>query len=125
METLVGFMVPVAVILVVIVGFFLVLRSVFALYVKVPPNKAAIFYGRKSKTGGGQIIGAKVVSGGGKFRIPLVEAVGWLDLSTMSMDLEVKEIPNTHGVPVSIKGVANVKIKSDDVSLAAAAEPFL
>ncbi|MBI4120175.1 MAG: flotillin family protein, partial [Parcubacteria group bacterium] len=125
MDTLTGFMVPVAVILVVIVGFFLVLRSVFSLYVKVPPNKAAIFYGRKSKTEGGQLIGAKVVSGGGKFRIPLVEAVEWLDLSTMSMDLEVKDIPNTHGVPVSIKGVANVKIKSDDVSLASAAERFL
>lgn len=119
------FIVPAAVILVVVVGFFLVLKSVFKLYVKVPPNKAAIFYGRKSKTDGGQLIGAKVVSGGGKFRIPLIEAVEWLDLSTMSMDLEVKDIPNIHGVPVSIKGVANVKIKSDDVSLAAAAERFL
>ncbi len=46
-------------------------------------------------------------------------------MSTMSMDLEVKDIPNFHGVPVSIKGVANVKIRSDDVSLAAAAERFL
>lgn len=118
-------LVPVITIVVIVVAVFLVLRSVFALYVKVSPNKAAVFYGRKSRTTEGKITGAKIVSGGGKFRVPLIEAVSWLDLGSIPIDLKVDNIPNIDGVAITVLGVATVKIKSEEAALAAAAERFL
>lgn len=94
-------------------------------YVKVPPNKVAIFYGRKTKTKDGKVTGFKVVTGGAKFKIPLLENVTWLDLNVYSINLDVQSAPNKDGVPVNLSGVANVKIMSDEASLMAAAERFL
>ena len=94
-------------------------------YIKVPPNRVAIFYGRKSKTADGSITGFKVVTGGAKFKIPILESITWLDLNVYSIDLDVKGAPNKDGVPVNLQGVANVKIMSDEGSLMAAAERFL
>lgn len=94
-------------------------------YIKVPPNKVAVFYGRKYKTKDGQEVGFRVVTGGAKFKIPILESVQYLDLSVFSLDLEVKKAPNKDGVEVNLKGVANVKILSDEAALMAACERFL
>lgn len=94
-------------------------------YIKVPPNKVAVFYGRKSKTQDGTESGFKVVTGGAKFKIPILESVTYLDLNVFSIDIEVREAPNKDGVPITLKGVANVKILSDEASLMAACERFL
>jgi len=98
-------------------------------YIKVPPNKVAVFYGRKNKMtnteGNIQTKGYRVVTGGAKFRIPILEMVTYLDLNVFSIDIDVKDAPNKDGVPVTLRGVANVKIKSDEHSLMNAAERFL
>ena len=94
-------------------------------YIKVAPNQVAVFFGRKYKAKDGTEIGFKVVTGGAKFKIPIVESVQMLDLSVFSIDLEVKKAPNKDGVYVNLKGVANVKILSDEASLMAACERFL
>lgn len=108
-----------------VIAFFIFLRIVSRNYIKVPPNKVAVFYGTKHKTADGRTVGFRVVSGGAKFRVPLFESVAWLDLNVFSIDLVVKGAPNKDGVLVNVRGVANVKILSDDVSLMAAAERFL
>lgn len=94
-------------------------------YIKVSPNQVAVFYGRKYKSKEGTPIGFKVVTGGAKFKVPIIESVQMLDLSVFSIDLEVRRAPNKDGVPVNLKGVANVKILSDEASLMAACERFL
>jgi flotillin len=94
-------------------------------YIKVAPNQVAVFYGRKYKTKDGQTVGFKVVTGGAKFKVPIVESVQMLDLSIFSIDLQVKSAPNKDGVPVNLEGVANVKILSDESSLMSACERFL
>jgi len=94
-------------------------------YIKVAPNQVAVFFGRKYTTNDGKQVGFKVVTGGAKFKIPIVESVQLLDLSVFSIDLDVKKAPNKDGVPVNLKGVANVKILSDEASLMAACERFL
>jgi flotillin len=65
------------------------------------------------------------VKGGAALRIPLLEKVEYLALNVMTIPLEIKRAYTLKGVPVSVKAVANVKIRSDDVSLQAAAERFL
>jgi flotillin len=94
-------------------------------YKKVAPNQVAVFYGRKYKTKDGKEIGFKVVTGGAKFLVPIVESVQMLDLSIFSIPLDVRGAPNKDGVKVSLKGIANVKILSEESALMAACERFL
>jgi len=94
-------------------------------YIKVPPNKVAVFYGRKHRMPDGKSIGFRLITGGAGWRWPLLESVTYLDLTIFPIDLDVRDVPNKDGVLVSVQAVANVKIRSDEQSLAAAAERFL
>ncbi len=94
-------------------------------YIKVPPNAVAIFSGRQRKLADGRVVGYRMVRGGAAFRWPLLEQVDYLSLNVFTIPLEIKRAYTLKGVPISVKAVANVKIKGDDMSLAAAAERFL
>jgi flotillin len=107
--------------LVVLVVFMTAVRN----YIKVPPNKVAVFYGRKHKAADGGVVGFRLVTGGASLKWPIFESVSYLDLNIFSIDLDVRDVPNKDGVLVSVQAVANVKIRSDELSLTAAAERFL
>jgi len=118
------FFIPIVVVLVVLA--LIVAMALFSRnYIKVPPNVVAIFSGRKRKLPDGRAVGYRMVKGGASFRFPLLEQVDYLSLNVFTIPLEIKRAYTLKGVPISVKAVANVKIRSDDVSLAAAAERFL
>ncbi len=94
-------------------------------YLKVSPNSVAVLSGRKRKLPDGRFVGYRMVKGGAALRIPLLEKVEYLSLNVMTIPLEIKRAYTIQGVPVSVKAVANVKIRSEDTSLQAAAERFL
>src|SRR5947199_5467294 len=118
------FFIPIIVILVVLA--LVVAMALFSRnYIKVPPNAVAVLSGRKRKTADGKLVGYRVVNGGATFRFPFLEQVCYLSLNVFTIPLEIKRAYTLKGVPISVKAVANVKIKSDDLSLRAAAERFL
>jgi flotillin len=94
-------------------------------YLKVPPNLVAVLSGRKRKLADGRTVGYRMVRGGAALRIPLLEKVDYLSLNVLTIPLEIRRAYTLQGVPVSVKAVANVKIRSDEMSLHAAAERFL
>ncbi|MCZ2146994.1 MAG: hypothetical protein LC126_04390 [Bryobacterales bacterium] len=94
-------------------------------YLKVPPNMVAVLSGRKRKLADGRSVGYRMVRGGAALRIPLLEKVDYLSLNVITIPLEIRRAYTIQGVPVSVKAVANVKIRSDETSLHAAAERFL
>ncbi len=94
-------------------------------YIKVSPNAVAVLSGRRRKTSDGKVVGYRMVRGGAALRIPLLEKVEYLHLNVMTIPLEIKRAYTLKGVPVSVKAVANVKIRGDETSLQAAAERFL
>jgi flotillin len=94
-------------------------------YIKVSPNAVAVFSGRKRKLPDGRFVGYRMIKGGAALRIPLLEKVEYLSLNVMTIPLEIKRAYTVKGVPMMVKAVANVKIRSDDTSLQAAAERFL
>ncbi len=106
---------------------FIVLLSVLALfisawlfsrnYIKVSPNVVAVISGGRS--------GFRLVRGGSTLRIPILEKVEYLSLNVLTIPLEIKRAYTLKGVPVSVKAVANVKIRGDEASMKAAAERFL
>ncbi len=94
-------------------------------YIKVSPNLVAVLSGRKRKLPDGRVVGYRMVKGGAALRIPLLEKVEYLSLNVMTIPLEIRRAYTLKGVPVSVKAVANVKVRGDDTSLQAAAERFL
>lgn len=117
-------LVPVLILLSVFVVWTVVMTAIRN-YVKVPPNKVAVFYGRKHRTPDGKTIGFRLITGGARLKLPVLESVTYLDLMVFPIDLDVNDVPNKDGVLVSVQGVANVKIRNDEQSLIAAAERFL
>ena len=94
-------------------------------YLKVSPNMVAVLSGRKRKLADGRLVGYRMVRGGAALRIPMLEKVDYLSLNVFTIPLEIKRAYTVQGVPVSVKAVANVKIRADETSLHAAAERFL
>ncbi|HET9219772.1 MAG TPA: SPFH domain-containing protein [Terriglobia bacterium] len=121
LSTLLIPVIAVVVLLALMMGAWLVGRN----YIKVSPNTVAVFSGRRRKTADGRTVGYRMVKGGAALRIPVLEKVDYLSLNVFTIGLEIKRAYTVKGVPVSVKAVANVKIRSDDTSLQAAAERFL
>lgn len=113
------------VILVVVVGFLIALMLLSRNYIKVSPNQAAVISGRSRKLADGTVVGYRLVRGGATLIVPFLEKVEYLSLNVLTVPLATSRAYTVEGVPVSVKAVANVKIKGDDDSMRAAAERFL
>lgn len=98
-------------------------------YTKVGPNEVLIVSGRQHRLlgadGKSSARGFRVVKGGGTFIIPVVEKADILSLELLTIDVQTPEVYTSKGVPVKVDGVAQIKVKGDDVSIATAAEQFL
>ncbi len=112
-------------ILLVVIGLFFALGIITKNYIKVSPNQAAVISGRTRRLGDGTTVGYRQVRGGATLVVPFLEKVEYLDLNVITVPLATSRAYTSQGVPVSVKAVANVKIKGDDESLRAAAERFL
>jgi len=122
METLI---IPIVIVVVIVLALLIALSLLSKNYIKVSPNQAAVISGRTRKLGDGTTVGYRQVRGGATLVIPFLEKVEYLDLNVITVPLATSRAYTSQGVPVSVKAVANVKIKGDDQSLRAAAERFL
>ena len=108
----------IAIIVGVMVAVLLLLAALIAnLYRKVGPNEALIVYG---------FGGTKVVKGSGKVIWPMIQQSRELSLELMSFDVApTQDLYTNQGVAVNVEAVAQIKVKSDPVSILTASEQFL
>src|ERR1700693_1750415 len=111
--------------IVIVIVMFLLLYMVFSRYTKVGPNQVLIVSGRKHRLEDGSVVGFRIVKGGGTFVYPVLEKVDILSLELLTIDVQTPEVYTSKGVPVKVDGVAQIKVKGDDISIATAAEQFL
>src|SRR4051812_23783231 len=97
---------------------FFFMAMVFASFLrKVAPNEALIVYGLR---------GTRVVTGHGTIVMPIIEHAHELSLELMSFDVAPKQdLYTKQGVAVTVEAVAQIKVKSDPVSIRTGAEQFL
>src|SRR3989442_8981776 len=123
----IGTIVVAAIAIVIVVFIFLAIWA--GRYTKVGPNQVLVVSGRKhtyrDPDGTIQSRGFRIVKGGGTFVIPIVEKVDVLSLELLTIDVQTPEVYTSKGVPVRVDGVAQIKVKGDDISIATAAEQFL
>lgn len=95
----------------------LIIALVARLYRKVGPNMALIVYG---------FGGTKVIKGSGKVIWPMIQQSRELSLELMSFDVApTQDLYTNQGVAVNVEAVAQIKVKSDPVSILTASEQFL
>ena len=101
-----------------VLAIMLVISMLARLYRKVGPNEALLVYGR-GKT-------PRVVKGAGSIIWLLVENCRLLSLELMSFDVAPQQdLYTNQGVAVTVEAVAQIKVKSDDISICILAEQFL
>ena len=99
-------------------------------YRKVGPNEVLVISGRRRKrllpSGETTDVGYRICKGGGAFVWPIIEKYDTLSLELLTLSVGTKdEVYTIQGVPVLVDGVAQVKVRGDDVSIGTASEQFL
>ncbi|MBU1238285.1 flotillin family protein [Myxococcota bacterium] len=127
MFTSVGFLVGVIAILFLLAIF--IIRNVIHI---CPPNRVLVFSGRyrnitvkKGDHTYTKRLGYRIIKGGKGFRMPLFEAVDALDLTNMIIEVSVEEAYAKGAIPLTVSGVANVKIAGAEPIIRNAIERFL
>lgn len=91
-----------------------------------PPNEVLIFSGATPRsTSNGKKISYRIVKGGRTLRIPLLEAVDSMDLSNMIIELKVKGAYSKGGIPLTVQGIANIKVPGEEPLIHNTIERFL
>jgi flotillin len=100
-----------------VVGLLLIMGIVARMYRKAGPHEALIVYGFR---------GTRIIKGGGTIIFPMVEQCRDLSLELMSFDVAPQQsLYSNQGVALTVEAVAQLKVKSDPVSIRTAAEQFL
>lgn len=115
----------VALIGVLVVFGFVLIAGLKKLYYVCQPSEALVFSGRRHTMANGVEIGYRVIRGGSAIRIPLIETVDRVDLRNMSIEVTVRNAYSKGGIPLTVQGVANVKIPGELPLLHNALERFL
>ena len=104
---------------------FLLMFMVLSRYTKVGPNQVLIVSGAKRKLPDGSFVGFRIVKGGGTFVWPVIERTDVLSLEITTVEMPRGRAQTAGGRAVEADCAAQIKINSDDASIAAAAEHFL
>ena len=117
------------------IGVIFALIKLVPRYKIAPPDTALIISGLmrrsyKVRTPDGSVatkkFGYRIVRGGATFWIPAIERIDQLDMCLMQVDIRTAQpVPTKEYISVLVDAVANIKIGSDDLSIATAAEQLL
>src|SRR5947208_2649263 len=100
-----------------VLGLLMIMIVIAKMYRKVGPNEALIRYGMG---------GTEVYCGKGALIFPMVQTCRDLSLELMSFDVAPQQdLYTKQGVAVTVGAVAQIKVKSDPISIQTASEQFL
>lgn len=90
------------------------------------PNEILIFAGgRQPVAGQEKTVGYRLVKGGSSIQIPLLEETYRMNLKNMIIELKVQNAYSKGGIPLSVEGVANIKISGEEPTIHNAIERLL
>ena len=89
------------------------------------PNELLIFSGRRRTVEDGSTVGWRVLRGGRSIKLPLVEEVSQMDLTTMAIDISIRGAYSKGNIPVHVDAVANAKLTTDPILVRHAVERFM
>jgi flotillin len=108
-----------------IIGFITVLAVIKRVLYVCQPSEVLIFSGRRRVAGNNQVAGYRIIRGGRGIRVPLFESVDRMDLTNMIIEVRVQNAYSKGGIPLSVQGVANIKVPGEEPLLNNCLERFL
>lgn len=114
-------------VLLVVIGFAAVAATLVAknlIYI-CGPNEVLVFSGSKGRGLDGSPRGYRIIKGGRGFRVPLIEKVDRMDLTNMVIEVTISNAYSKGGIPLTVQGVANVKVAGHEPALTNAIERFM
>ncbi|MBE9115976.1 flotillin family protein [Lusitaniella coriacea LEGE 07157] len=100
----------------------LVIRN---LYYICQPSEVLIFAGTTTKTADRKRVGYRLVKGGSSIRVPLLEQTFRMDLTNIIIELKVANAYSKGGIPLTVEGVANIKVAGEEPTIHNAIERLL
>lgn len=95
------------------------------LYYICQPSEILIFAGAKTQTHDGGEVGYRLVKGGSSIRVPMIEEAFRMDLTNTIIELKVANAYSKGGIPLTVEGVANIKIAGEEPTIHNAIERLL
>ncbi|MFN8139604.1 MAG: SPFH domain-containing protein [Fimbriimonadales bacterium] len=119
-------MIPVTAIVIGVLVFILLigLFNISKLICVCAPNEVLVFTGKRSRVLD-RVYNYRVIKGGRGIRVPLLERVDRMDLTNMAIDLTAQNAYSKGGIPLTVQGVANLKVAGHEPVLNNAIERFL
>ena len=115
------------VILVAVIG--LILFSLvlwfFSRYKKCPSDKIMVIYGRVGKNKDGSTRSAKCIHGGAAFIVPVIQAYEFLDLTPLSIPVDLKNALSRQNIRIDVPSRFTVGISTEPTVMQNAAERLL
>ena len=113
-----GLLIVLIVVVVALLAVIAVINAYSRQYAKVGPNQAMLVYGRAKVP--------DVITGGGRFVLPIFERAESFSLELMSFDVAPQQnLYTNQGVSVRVEAVTQLKVRNDRDSILTAAEQFL
>jgi flotillin len=101
---------------------FVVIRN---FYYICQPSEVLIFAGNRTQIADGKEVGYRLVKGGSSIQVPLLERTFRMDLTNMIIELRVSNAYSKGGIPLTVEGVANIKIAGEEPTIHNAIERLL
>ena len=101
---------------------FMLLLVVLVRYKKCPSDKVMVIYGKVSKNKDGTGRSAKCIHGGAAFIWPFVQSYTFLDLTPLSISVDLKNALSKQNIRIDVPSVFTVGISTDPAIMQNAAE---
>lgn len=101
---------------------FVVIRN---FYYICQPSEILIFAGNRTPVQDRQSVGYRLVKGGSSLQMPLLERTFRMDLTNMIIELRVSNAYSKGGIPLTVEGVANIKLAGEEPTIHNAIERLL
>lgn len=95
------------------------------LYYICQPSEVLIFAGSRTPIDERRSVGYRLVKGGSSIQVPLLEKTFRMDLTNMIIELRVSNAYSKGGIPLTVEGVANIKIAGEEPTIHNAIERLL
>lgn len=115
---------PWAVVLIVVAVLVIVMLflMVATRYKKCPPNKIMIKYGKVGRDKDGNLRSAKCIHGGASFIVPLFQSYTFLDLTPLSIAVDLKSALSRQNIRIDVPSIFTVGISTEPTVMENAAE---
>lgn len=112
-------------IVVLVAAVFLVLVFILSRYRKCPSDKVLVIYGKVGTDKDGQPRSAKCIHGGAAFIVPVIQSFQYLDLTPISINVDLKNALSKQNIRVDVPSRFTVGISTEPGIMQNAAERLL